>query len=574
MTTTEFCDLVAGGVLVAVPERLESAGRRGIPQVVSLGALDMVNFGPLDTVPGAVPRPEPLRPQPDDHADADDAGGVPRDRADHRREAERRTGPTVLFVPLRGVSAIATEGQVFYDPAADEALFETIRAIVDAVEGRAARGRRGRQRSRLRARDGEPAARADRGGVVTRAEALARLRAQIAAGSPIIGAGAGTGLSAKLAEAGGADLIIIYNSGRYRMGGRGSLAGLMPYGDANEIVVDMAREVLPVVKETPVLAGVCGTDPFRLMPVFIAELKRIGFSGIQNFPTVGLIDGTFRVNLEETGMGYGLEVDAIRIAHELDLLTAPYVFTDDDATAMAEAGADVLVPHMGLTTGGSIGADTAKTLDDCVPLIQGDARRREARQPRRDRPLPRRPDRRAGRRRLHPRAHRGRRRLLRRLVDGAAADGGCDDREHAAVQVDPRERGLDGRSIQAGQTRSTATSRTGVCSRRSAARATGSRESSRSRRRSCPASATTSTGIPGQEEVIYVSRGHDRAVARAGEADARPGDSVVIPASCRPCDLQRRHRGGEDPRDPLARGRRRRLRLEDVAGDEPWASLR
>ena len=206
---------------------------------------------------------------------------------------------------------------------------------------------------------------------MTRQEALARLRAQIAAGSPIIGAGAGTGLSAKLAEAGGADLIIIYNSGRYRMGGRGSLAGLMPYGDANEIVVDMAREVLPVVKHTPVLAGVCGTDPFRLLPVFIAELKRMGFSGVQNFPTVGLIDGTFRLNLEETGMGYGLEVDAIRIAHELDLLTAPYVFSDDDATAMAAAGADVLVPHMGLTTGGSIGADTAKTLDDCVPLIQG-----------------------------------------------------------------------------------------------------------------------------------------------------------------------------------------------------------
>ena len=206
---------------------------------------------------------------------------------------------------------------------------------------------------------------------MTRNEALARLRAQIAKNTPIIGAGAGTGLSAKCAEDGGADLIIIYNSGRFRMAGRGSLSGMMPYGDANAIVVDMAREVLPIVKETPVLAGVCGTDPFRLMPVFIAELKRMGFSGVQNFPTVGLIDGTMRVNLEETGMGYGLEVDAIRVAHELDLLTAPYVFSDDDAAAMAAAGADVLVPHMGLTTGGSIGADTAKTLDDCVPLIQG-----------------------------------------------------------------------------------------------------------------------------------------------------------------------------------------------------------
>ena len=205
---------------------------------------------------------------------------------------------------------------------------------------------------------------------MTRDEALARLRAQVEAGSPVIGAGAGTGLSAKCAEAGGADLIIIYNSGRYRMAGRGSLSGLMPYGDANAIVVEMAAEVLPVVRETPVLAGVCGTDPFRLMRVFLPELKRLGFSGVQNFPTVGLIDGVFRQNLEETGMGYSLEVELIRQARELDLLTAPYVFSVEDAVAMAEAGADVLVPHMGLTTGGTIGADTAKTLDDCVPLIQ------------------------------------------------------------------------------------------------------------------------------------------------------------------------------------------------------------
>jgi predicted TIM-barrel enzyme len=203
-----------------------------------------------------------------------------------------------------------------------------------------------------------------------RSESLARLRAQVDAGTPIIGAGAGTGLSAKCAEAGGADLIIIYNSGRYRMGGRGSLAGMMPYGDANEIVVDMAREVLPVVRETPVLAGVCGTDPFRLMPVFLDELKRIGFSGVQNFPTVGLIDGTFRAGLEETGMGYGLEVDLTRLARERDLLTAPYVFDAEQAADMAHAGADVLVPHMGLTTGGAIGAETAKTLDECVRLIQ------------------------------------------------------------------------------------------------------------------------------------------------------------------------------------------------------------
>ena len=213
---------------------------------------------------------------------------------------------------------------------------------------------------------------------MTRDEALARLRAQVGAGQPIIGAGAGTGLSAKLAEAGGADLIIIYNSGRYRMGGRGSLAGLMPYGDANAIVTEMAAEVLPVVKHTPVLAGVCGTDPFRLMPVFLDELRRIGFSGVQNFPTVGLMDGTYRVGLEETGMGYGLEVELIRLAHERGFLTAPYVFDEEQAAAMAAAGADVLVPHMGLTTGGAIGATTAKTLEQCVPLIQAmhDAARR------------------------------------------------------------------------------------------------------------------------------------------------------------------------------------------------------
>jgi len=205
---------------------------------------------------------------------------------------------------------------------------------------------------------------------MTREEALARLRDQVRSGRPVIGAGAGTGLSAKCAEAGGADLIIVYNSGRYRMAGRGSLAGLLPYGDANAIVVEMAAEVLPVVSDTPVLAGVCGTDPFRSMRVFLEELRRIGFAGIQNFPTVGLYDGMFRQNLEETGMGYGLEVELVRIARELDLLTAPYVFSPDDAHAMAAAGADVLVPHMGLTTGGSVGAETAKSLEDCAALIQ------------------------------------------------------------------------------------------------------------------------------------------------------------------------------------------------------------
>jgi len=204
---------------------------------------------------------------------------------------------------------------------------------------------------------------------VERTAILETFRAMIARGEPIVGGGAGTGLSAKCEEAGGIDLIVIYNSGRYRMAGRGSLAGLMAYGNANEIVVDMAREVLPVVTRTPVLAGVNGTDPFMLTDRFLRELKDIGFSGIQNFPTVGLIDGTFRANLEETGMGYALEVEVIRAARALDMLTTPYVFGEDDARAMAEAGADIIVCHLGLTTGGAIGAQTALTLADCVPKI-------------------------------------------------------------------------------------------------------------------------------------------------------------------------------------------------------------
>lgn len=202
-----------------------------------------------------------------------------------------------------------------------------------------------------------------------RADILKRFRKKVEAGEPIVGGGAGTGISAKWEEAGGIDLIVIYNSGRFRMAGHGSLAGLMPYGDANGIVLEMASEVLPVARKTPVLAGVCGTDPMRLMDRFLAQVKDTGFSGVQNFPTVGLIDGVFRANLEETNMGYGKEVDMIGLAHEMDLLTTPYVFDTKDAVAMTEAGADILVAHMGLTTSGAIGAQTAKTLDSCVGLI-------------------------------------------------------------------------------------------------------------------------------------------------------------------------------------------------------------
>ena len=205
---------------------------------------------------------------------------------------------------------------------------------------------------------------------MTRQDIIAKFKEEVASGKILVGVGAGTGITAKSSEAGGADMLIIYNSGRYRMAGRGSLAGLLSYGDANQIVVEMGAEVLPVVKNTPVLAGVCGTDPFRVMEVYLKQLKAQGFNGVQNFPTVGLIDGVFRQNLEETGMGYDLEVEMIRKAHELDMLTTPYVFDPDQARKMAEAGADILVAHMGLTTKGTIGAKTALTLDDCIPKIE------------------------------------------------------------------------------------------------------------------------------------------------------------------------------------------------------------
>ena len=204
----------------------------------------------------------------------------------------------------------------------------------------------------------------------SRDEILSRLRDKLSRGLPIIGGGAGTGISAKMSESGGVDLLVIYNSGRFRMAGRGSLSGMMPYGDANAIVMEMAREVLPVVSHTPVLAGVCGTDPFRIMKLFLKQVIEAGFSGVQNFPTVGLFDGTFRQGLEETGMGYGLEVDLIRQAREMNLLTTPYCFNPDEATAMAAAGADIVIAHMGLTTKGTIGATSAVTLEDSARRVQ------------------------------------------------------------------------------------------------------------------------------------------------------------------------------------------------------------
>ena len=285
----------------------------------------------------------------------------------------------------------------------------------------------------------------------TRREILARLRRQVQAGKPIVGCGAGTGISAKFAAAGGADLIIIYNSGRYRMAGRGSLAGLLAYGDANAIVTEMAAEVLPVVTNTPVLAGINGTDPFRLMPVFLRQLAGIGFSGVQNFPTVGLIDGTFRANLEATGMGYDKEVAAIGAAHELDLFTAPYVFDAEQAAAMAAAGADMLVAHVGLTTAGSIGAAVALTLDQAVQRVLTIAG--AGPQGTRGHPgdLPRRPVRRTRHSRQGPGHAARHRRILRRLQHRTTAHRTRDPRPGGKLQ-EPQARDIAARNAGPGVT--------------------------------------------------------------------------------------------------------------------------
>ncbi|MGY3143091.1 putative TIM-barrel enzyme [Bradyrhizobium sp. USDA 3397] len=271
-----------------------------------------------------------------------------------------------------------------------------------------------------------------------RAALLKRFRDMAKRGEPIVGGGAGTGLSAKCEEAGGVDLIVIYNSGRYRMAGRGSLAGLMAYGDANAIVLEMANEVLPVVGQTPVLAGVNGTDPFRDMDVFLDQLKALGFAGVQNFPTVGLIDGTFRANLEETGMSYALEIDMIAKAHDKDMLTTPYVFSEKEAAAMAIAGADIIVCHMGLTTGGTIGAQTAPKLKDCRGADRHLGDRRAQRQSGHPGAGAWRADRRSRRRGLYHEEYPSLPRLLRGVLDGAAAGGAGADGTSAAIQGDRR----------------------------------------------------------------------------------------------------------------------------------------
>lgn len=407
ITTTEVADHVVGGVMACSGNRFEAIIEKKIPLVLSVGALDMVNFGSKDTVPTKF-----LQRNLFVH---NDQVTLMRTTVEENKEAARfiskkinaSTTPVRVLLPEKGISALDDAGKPFYDPAATGALMEELDKLVQQSSERQVR-RLPYHINDLKFADSlveafleimpstakaaktqeqeihvqneltgsglnkiaavSMAAKPDT--LLLRQTVLKRLRQQIADGIPIIGAGAGTGISAKFEEKGGADLIVIYNSGRFRMAGRGSLAGLMPFKDANAIVVEMADEVLPVVRKVPVLAGVCGTDPFRRMDRFLQELEALGFAGVQNFPTVGLIDGTFRQNLEETGMGYGLEVDMIQKAHEMGFLTTPYAFNKGESVAMAQAGADIIVAHMGLTTSGSIGAKTSLSLQDCVKHVQ------------------------------------------------------------------------------------------------------------------------------------------------------------------------------------------------------------
>ncbi|CAF0892682.1 unnamed protein product [Adineta ricciae] len=390
ITTTELADELVGGILSAGPKRLEIAGRKNLPQVISLGALDMVNFGARHTVPEEFTKTNRLLYE---HNSQITLMRTTKDECRQlgeiiAKKLNQHSGSDVVrvFVPRAGFSLISVKDGPFYDKQADECLIEALHkhadpkkveiierdetineptfahAMVQALHDRMQYKPTVKhqteipEKKRIKPRN--------------RRECLNQLRAVIEEGRVIIGSGAGIGLSAKCIEEGGADLLIIYNSGRYRMAGRGSLAGLLSYSDANAVVLEMAGEVLPIIKHTPVLAGVCGTDPFRLMPQLLKQIKEAGFIGVQNFPTVGIIDGIFRQNLEETGMAYEQEVEMIRQAHAIGLVTAPYVFNEQEARQMTEAGADIIVAHMGVTTKGAIGAKSAITLDECVQRIQ------------------------------------------------------------------------------------------------------------------------------------------------------------------------------------------------------------
>lgn len=403
LTTTEIADEIVGGVLTAGPNRLNALVESMLPAVVSVGALDMVNFGARDSVPERFSQ----RKLHSHNAQVT----LMRTTADELRQVARfmtrklnqARGPLTLLLPERGLSMLDRKGMPFDDPEAREALFDELESTfqptatrtikrIDAnindpafsnavvqefqhlfklVHGSTVENLpRVRSTSILSPLYEKPMDKLPPAGPGPRDTVLESLKEIVSSGKPIIGAGAGTGISAKFEEQGGADLIIIYNSGRFRMAGHGSLAGLLPFKDANAVMLEMGEEILPVLKRTPLLAGVCATDPFRSMEALLERVKDMGFAGVQNFPTVGLIDGKFRQNLEETGMSYQKEVNMVKTARRMGLLTTPYCFNEDEARQMASAGADIVVAHMGLTTSGSIGASTALTLDESVDLVQ------------------------------------------------------------------------------------------------------------------------------------------------------------------------------------------------------------
>ncbi|PSS06050.1 UPF0261 protein like [Actinidia chinensis var. chinensis] len=417
ITTTEVADHIVGGVMACEASRFDCIMEKKIPLVLSVGALDMVNFGAINTIPSNFQQRKIYK--------HNDQVSLMRTTADENKKfaafiankMNKSSSKICVCLPEKGISALDAPGKPFYDPEATSALIDELRRVIQTNEDRQVKvlpyhindlefvnevvdsfiqickdseGTRDFQafvdpKPELPERSVSEMNASCRGtisyslsdypnatpGTLKRTQViLQQLKDQIRAGKPIIGAGAGTGISAKFEEVGGVDLIVLYNSGRFRMAGRGSLAGLLPFADANAVVVDMANEVLPVVKKVPVLAGVCATDPFRRMDYFLTQLESIGFCGVQNFPTVGLFDGNFRQNLEETGMGYGLEVAMIAEAHKMGLLTTPYAFNPDEAAEMAKAGADIIVAHMGLTTSGSIGAKTALSVEESVIHVQ------------------------------------------------------------------------------------------------------------------------------------------------------------------------------------------------------------
>lgn len=417
ITTTEVADHVVGGVMACDASRFDAIIEKRIPLVLSVGALDMVNFGAKDTIPSNF--------QHRKIHEHNKQVSLMRTTVDENKKfagfiadkLNKSSSKVVVCLPQKGISALDALGQPFRDPEVTASLISELQRLVQTNEDRKVRVyphhindpefanalvdsfleistkssiqstppqvHESNQQvhessvSKINLSSSETVPRNLSDFPDARPETLQRtrmvlqqLKDQINRGIPIIGAGAGTGISAKFEEAGGVDLIVVYNSGRFRMAGRGSLAGLLPFADANAVVLDMANEVLPVVKKVPVLAGVCGTDPFRQMDFFLRQVESIGFSGVQNFPTVGLFDGNFRQNLEETGMGYRLEVEMIEKAHKMGLLTTPYAFNQDEAVQMAKAGADIIVAHMGLTTSGSIGAKTAVSLDESVVRVQ------------------------------------------------------------------------------------------------------------------------------------------------------------------------------------------------------------